>query len=298
MVTDNTTVARYVTVILIGGADVEAFVNYYGAVANSPQISDVGFTPTVVLSCGTGNSASSGAPGTYMIWNMGAAIWRPSVKQQSMHLFSRPDITTTATTTLIDNSKFTGEFTSVYGWSAYVDQFTSTGMYYTYTGSPSTDAFGLLFLKIPGINVDIHSIQIPSSTGEVSITNPGFKPGLLIGCMGNSSTISSGADHMAGSFGASNGATEGVVSCYSVTGVGTSDAGGKFNTALFAHPSPSGHAYSIGQVSSLDPSGYTVNWTSVYAPAINNYGYVIAFQDPDDNKKIIGNTSGKLFFKQ
>lgn len=295
MMAGSTSYARYVTVILIAGHDVEAKTGILDVATGGPTVSSVGFKPTVILT-GCAGVGSGTSPQTYHIWSQGGAIFLPSVKNYVLHNFDYTGVTTMRNDTMIDNTRMTGQLSTSYTWTAYLNSMNHAGFVYTYTGSPSADDWAYLALNIPGVNVDLHTLQIPDETGNQAITGVGFKPGVVMAFMGHSKTEGVAAQGMASSVGVSDGVNDGAYGVRAVDEVNTSDCGSKYSASLIHVPTPSGDAYSNATLSSFDSDGYTLNWTDVTGSG--SYGFAIAFQDTDDSKKLIGTAGGKIYFKQ
>ena len=296
LATDATTRDRYATVIMWAGHDVEADVGYYDAADGSP-VTGIGFRPDVLLTSTPGIAASTSALSTYGIWSAGAAMWRPSLKQRVLGIYDLYNASTMDTATLIDGDKMSMQVSSSVTWNSEFGGFTADGFKQTVSGSTGSDDTIWLALKLPGINVDIHDFQIPTSDGPDSVTGVGFKPGLLISFVGNETSLDTRATHLAACYGASDGTNEGAHGFRSVDNVNTSNTGSNYSAALVAKPSPSGDIITTATVSSFDSDGYTLNWSNVSVKTQNKYGFTIAFQDPDDTKISFGNASGRILFK-
>ena len=296
MATDNTDNNRYATVIMITGHDVQADNAVFNP-SNGSLITGVGFKPNALLTCGAGVPFGN-TNQTNNIWSFGAAKQRPTLQNRSLNVYDQPGTSTMNCTTLVDQEEMSLQLTNSISWSSDFWAFNADGFAQGVTSSTGGDYVGYLALKMPGINMDIHTINIPGYTGNVAVSGVGFKPGLLIGCLGGSASADTISDHITISFGASDGTTEGSYGVFSVDNVNTSECGSKYSTTLFNRPNPSGSDYTTGTVNSFDEDGYTINWTNIGESASGIYGFVIAFQDPDDANKLIGNTSGKIYFKQ
>jgi hypothetical protein len=131
----------------------------------------------------------------------------------------------------------------------------------TVTGDGRT--FGHLALggdAIEEISIDV--IETPLATGEVSYTAPGFQPDALIAIFG--STTANLPYRVVGSYiglGFSDGTTD--VSCYQTALNNQSTSGTRSLMrdeliSIFAHH---GGAQETATVSSLDETGYTLDWT-------------------------------------
>jgi hypothetical protein len=294
---DNTGASRYATVILIGGADVEAEVDTFDA-ATDTDVTSLSFRPDLLLCSGAGFPVSTDIQ-TFMIWCIGAAIFRPSVIQRCLHAFSRVSVTTSETSSRLTDNHLTGQLTNggVLTWASVFNSFNAGGFKLTTAGTTGGDDYATLALKVPGINFDIHTLTIPGSTGNQVVTGVGFKPALLLIGMCNGSAIDTTTEGMATSIGASDGTTTAAHATSSQNGLTTTNTTSAYSDSNIVYlPTEAGSSRSEASLVSFDDDGYTLNWTNV--TGAGKVGFVIAFQDPNDCKKFVGTSGGKIYFKQ
>lgn len=137
----------------------------------------------------------------------------------------------------------------------------STLYWSTVTGDGRT--FGHLALggdAIEEISIDV--IETPLATGEVAYTSPGFQPDALIAIFG--STTANIPYRVSGSFvgmGVSDGTTD--ASCYqtALNNQSTSNTRSLMRDELISIYAWNGNAQETATVTSLDETGYTLDWT-------------------------------------
>jgi len=131
-------------------------------------------------------------------------------------------------------------------------------------------------------NISIDQITSPTSTGDVSYTGPGFEPDCLIvfSSAGHTSGLPNSSIHQVTSFGFSDGTTDACNYSVSLDNQSTS-------VAKSVHAAEFIKVFSTttlsdtcaATVTSLDATGYTLNWNAVHA-SVGFYFTVVAIKGP------------------
>lgn len=294
---DNTSGTRYATVILFSGADVESYIGTFTpGSTNGTYASEigVGFRPDLIFSMSAGTDGNINT--NNCIHSFGATTRRGSEAgshpNRAIHWGAVDNQTTCVVGCYSSSVGIAGQYyNAAMAWQAKVTKITSNGFTSQTTGSTSGDELVFLALKLPEINIDLHALASPTSTGLDPTTGLGFKPGMIIVAGTIASGIDSNHTSMSASFG---GATSTAQSCVAVSAEGGALSANcdswscAHNDAVLKIIYPShatGISYVEADLDSFDDDGYTLNYSVVGASARN--GWAIAFEDPDETKRLL-----------
>lgn len=286
MITDNTVVSRYCTVIMFNGHDFEAEVQDYDMDDYPVRNDTLSFKPDTVITLANSNFINNLT--TTMLHGIGMTHGWPGTTTKMAVFNYQPhgQASTNGYTYLAPNSVALDSYS--------ITAFNGTGYEVSYDGSGG--AMIILAMKIPGVNIALDLISAPGYTGTQAITGVGFKPSALIGVFSSAKGYTTYDDNNI-SVGASDGTTEGAHSSFSQGDVNTSNTGSGYSASFVHLPNASGTAYNTASVSSFDSDGYTLNWSDVQVENSGCKGIILAFQDVTDSKKLIGTGTGKIYFK-
>lgn len=291
---DTTSAARWCTVILFGGKDVEAFTGTQAApatVAAGEEKIVTGFRPDVIFWSSSCSNAEAGTEGTQ---SFGVSTRRGASIQQRMvgsSMYNAQD--TTRTGCIHNNNRSIGQLhADSNGWNMNTTQFLADGMNIEATGSTNDDVISCLALKLPEINVDLHSVILPTSTGTNAKTGLGFEPELLVGCFCSavaSNTITQG---LGTTYSMGTATQESYLAMRSEDNVDVSVATNMVDDKFLVLLDHDGTVESVATIDSFDSDGYTLNFTTAETAKV---GWILAFGNATKTKRLAQGAAGSYW---
>lgn len=291
---DATSVTRWCTVVLFGGKDVEAFAGAQSSpatVATGAEKVVAGFRPDVVFWTTCCDDVEASEEGTQ---SFGVSTRRGSSIQQRMVAFSSYSGQPTSVTGCIyNNNRCIGQHhADANGWNVNTTQFNSDGVSIEATASTSDDVVNYLALKLPEINVDLHTVTLPTSTGTNAKTGLGFEPELLVGCFCNAATANALYSGYGITYCMGTAEQESYLSLRSVDNETTTAATTMVNDYFLMLRDHDGTVESIATIDSFDSDGYTLNFTTAATARI---GWILAFGNATKTKRLAQGAAGSYW---
>jgi hypothetical protein len=268
--------ARYCVYLAIGGSDVDAkvgvFDNPISATPFTQAITGVGFTPSCILfapciDTGTSSNLDDGTQEPAMGWTDGTRNGFSAVHSgdgQAFAITSRVQKTTGCIGLLT---------ASTLAWEAELDSFDADGFTVNWTTRTSASAAGIYYLALAGVNAYAGTISQPTTTGTQGITGVGFQPSAVLFQSVCATANGSVQTHNRHVLGASDGAA------HLAAWQGDQDSADPTITARYftnakciamateAATGSSSTLNAAADVDSLDPDGFTLDWTTADATA-------------------------------
>jgi len=286
---DGTSIGRYATVILIGGADVEAEVSLHRIPANTTTTTrdvSIDFRPDLLLMASTGATVTTENGGKMAF----GAVSRYDLANRAIYF---NDINAQETTNCACRTTASYCTAQMDGgdvpWECSATKFTSNGYILTMSGSSLNDEDILvLALKIPGVQIKLDTLTGASSTGNDSITGVGFKPGFLMIANTIATSLDTHTDGISYGVGAGTSSSESFSGVTSEDNVDTSDTTSVCVAKVLSLRNVDGTTseYSVATIDSFDNDGFTLNYTT--ADAVTKGWYLaIADVSSGQHKRII-----------
>ena len=269
--------AHLLTVILFAGTDLSAQAGTFtmpDSVDGTVDVNTVGFEPDVVLSATTGLSAFDASDDTWMIGH-GVALNTSPVQQYAVGFWSQDAWASGYTSGHITDDygvvsvDWDGTLT---GWGGEFGSFDADGFSVTQrlgAGANYVGFLALAFASAVGFSAGI--IDSPTSTGNQSITDPGFTPqAVYVGLtqMQAINTAYSGSDQ-AGAKGIAvfDDDDEYCNSIADENGSATSDTQSLSDDTAINFPQDDGLSGFVASFVSFDANGWTWNFSAVMGTA-------------------------------
>ncbi len=274
----NAGIAGLLTVVLFGGADLQAHANLVNMTGGSADtefdVTDPGFEPDVVFAAFSDNASPGIKQHAQLSWGGvnndggGAETQRAwAGHHQNAAGFQARAAGQIATDRGGLNATNTGaEFVGVD-----FDNFDSSG-FSVFSRTAGTTGRDLVYLALEfgGLKHEVRDLDTPTSTGNASITGVGFKPQLVIQGMTTHEAMDT-ADQtgLSGSLGVSAFTPDAEFSAgfQNEDGQATSDTQSVSNDQAIVHPLESGADGIIADFVSMDSGGWTLNYTTVTGTA-------------------------------
>jgi hypothetical protein len=168
-----------ITLIFIGGADVDCycgFIDDLGTSATTTNVTDPGWEPDLVLTHHVGHTARGPTGTAHNIHALGAMLNDGLDTQRMMGWFDQDNLSTTNTGSYFADNLLTAQyFNNALSWEG-TGAFLSTGFSITTNASASSDIVNYLALRFRnGAEASLFDVTIPTSGNYVE-TGPGHTP--------------------------------------------------------------------------------------------------------------------------
>lgn len=277
--TDNTTIGRYVQVLLVSGvnADVRTFTP--GTTdASTASVTGLSFTPTFVIGANMGGATS---PGAQSLISFGASS--STGDERAVLTFRRDGVTTTESSLLYSESFFTGQIQlgAILTWSASVTSWNADGFTTTTSGATGGD---LVFVLSTDANMDLGTVTTPTSTGGNTIATTSRPESVLLAMTsGIDTTIQEATNADGVSVGMGSNAASAVMSVVDGDNLTTSNARSKYTASGIIDIDVEASGFTdlvTASLTSLNASGINLNYSAVNATA--RKGFYIAIDEAAD----------------
>lgn len=290
-VSATTSLARYVTAILIGGAtDVHLAEQNMGTGTSPIDIEEPAFKPDMVFLTTAGLGSAGNQTLQEAIISFGAAHNNSAdvVSQGAIYNFSQNGQATTNTGSYATDSYCIGQyFNNSPSWQASIGSFDANGFSLTPTASASNDYVSYLAIKLADPDdgfVDL--ISAATSTGDDSTTGAGFTPDAIGLVSSTASAIDTAADGAVFSFGAADDTRQRSLCVADEDAQGTSDTQSDADTSnVFSLTFDTGAVDAVASLSSMDSDGFTLNYSDAAASAKK----ILAFAIGDSTGGVVPN---------
>jgi hypothetical protein len=283
---DGTSVARYATVIMFGGADCQAAVGTATTSTTNEKVSvtGAGFRPQIVF-CGGSGLTGVASTSTQDIMSFGVAAYRNGMQNRGIFWTESDAQLTSRVSNYLSNQYCTGQFYSdALTWGGNITAMTNDGFEFETTGTTGEDVFWYLALNLDTYNAMIQDISARAGdtggSGIDSITGLGFKPSHLLACMCIANSYNTLYQYLVVNIGASDGTTEHCTVFLGQDGVTTSNNWSynaqKLISLRYAATSNSGEL-TTANVDNFNNDGFDLNYTAVHSTS-NYLGWTVAFQ--------------------
>jgi hypothetical protein len=287
-----------ITVVLIGGPDVEAKVDTFlpaTTAGNTAQETGLAFRPDCLFTMSAGITLESTTQGVQAFGV--AAGHHATITNYSAHVWGQTGVGTSQNGSWLSDDYCVGQaHADSLNWGAKVNQFTGDGFIMeTGAGDTGSDNIAYLALKVPGVNFHLGALTSETSTGNKTYNNVGFKPGFFFGAITPVTTIDSNFEGASVSYFAGDTTSAVNFGYHAQDNVNTTVTGNTSGTdPSLLHPSGGADMVNFS-FNSVHASGYTLNYSAVNPTA--RKGWILSVQDINDTNKLIGNASGKIYFK-
>lgn len=271
-------------VLLVGGADSRALiVDVAGppvSGAGETVISSLDFQPDGLIFLGPGTFATSPSTIEGCAGMLGFATRAPTIKNSLISWEDPDNVTTTALTSIVSGSACAASAGGIGTDSCAVTAFSATGFTLANNNlvsvGPDTCC---LALSIPGANWWTGTISSPTSTGNTTHSEPGFRPMAVILGLGLSANVdTTETDNDAGAFGVGfagdnhhgsmTSGSSAIRSSDAVNlGIANSDTGSSPSAGPVRVLNGGGTLHLAADTPVWQPNGFQLNWTTVQASA-------------------------------
>lgn len=277
---DNTTVERYVTVLLIGGTASAAVgtMTMGGNVGDTASVSGLAFSPDVVWFSSIGHTASEFATGA--ILSYGVAVNDGGITQRGMLIGSVNNVGDSVSNRRLETDAVAGKlYNDTLSWTAEVTAFAPDGFTVTTrTVASGSDLLYYLAVDLDGDSASLGTLTTPTSTGNNSNTSTAFTPKISM-LVGSVTAVDTDEAHLGIMLGATDGTTSEALASHDADNLGTSDANSKRAANVVNMLNPTNGADDVvASFVSFNSDGRTYNYTTVNAAA--RYGWELLIGSP------------------
>lgn len=261
--------AYLLTVILIGGSDVSAYVGYDDGFPDNGTLdnTDVGFLADVAIVAHATYQTAINTLNTASAHGIGVATRSPS----SQATWCAGNMQGVSTALCFSRLRDGDSAVSVYSggrlWEIDISGWDSSGWTWNVTSVFGMGSASVVYLALAfnggGVWTDI--IDSATSTGTKAYTGVGFKPqfGMIFGTLNDDTTThETGANAMVSAIGSFTASSEGCHSQFDEDGVSTTDTGCEASSsAIFVTDHGGGDAWEA-DLDSFDSDGFTLNYSA------------------------------------
>jgi hypothetical protein len=260
----NPSVARYLTCIFIGGADVANSFAANHNMSNVTSIQDItapGFEPDLLFLAST-NTASSAVTDAQI--SFGICHNDGADTQGNVSFHNDNSAATTDVSGILRNNRGLSQVTSsTENYAVTVSAFDASGFSITCSASTSSDQMIYLALKFnnaPDISLDF--IDGPTSTGDHASTAPGFQPDFLMMLMSDHTTANTAGKIDGYGIYAADATNDYINVVHASDGIAASNDSSLVADSIHDLTGTSSDLH-VGTFSSFDATGFTLNFTTV-----------------------------------
>lgn len=276
---DNTGVERYATVVLFGGsADVDVFTfTPHGTQNSSASKTGLAYRPSLVFFAGCGGA--SGVNEAAGMLSYGVVVDDGSNTQRAVLVGSVDNVDTSVTNRRLETNSVGGQlYNDALTWTGEVaitnDGFDMT----TRDGASGGDDLYCMAVGLDGQDAWLGTLTTPTSTGNNSITAPGFMPALAL-----LSSVAVAIDTSEAGNQFNVGATDGIqtrhLSVRDEDNQGTTDTDSEMGAGLVQMRSTAdGSDTVLATLVSFDATGRTYTYSAVLPLAL--YGWELLLESP------------------
>lgn len=175
----------FVTCILVGGSDVSMYAGDFtasGSVTTETNVTDPGFTPDSVILIGAGNDAydTQDSPTAQALFMLGFANWDGATVTQCSSNWQADDASATSVNRNLVSDLYANEHPAA-SYAIEIKDFDAQGFSAWTRIAGGAFKYAYLAMKFGGVAGHWAGIVTsPTTTGNKSVTTPGFKPQLVL----------------------------------------------------------------------------------------------------------------------